>query len=425
MTATTEPGEAVDAGAIPGPDTAAGDLDLDGPVRLHALTYLDEGDEVTVGRPDIDSYCVLPADGAALLRRLATGATPRAAAAWYEGEYGQPVDLAEFLAAMSELDFVAGAGEVPAAAAPVRWRRLGRAAFSPVAWLGYATLLGLAVAAVARHHDLVPTYRHIFFSPYITFVVIVVFLGQFPLLFLHELFHTLAGRRLGLRSTLGVSNRLYFVVFETRLDGLVTVPRRRRYLPILAGMLLDLLAVAGFTVAAALLRHPDGGQPLAGAICLALAFATLLRFGWQFYFYLQTDLYAAAVTVFGCVDLQRTARELLRNRANRLLRRRHALVDETRWHPVDRRVARWYSWLLLAGCTFSIATAVLAGVPTLWRVMSTVFGRLLGRNADGAAGLADSWLFVAINVLQFGWFGAVWAHQRRTRAGEQVRTHVI
>ncbi|HEY0808196.1 MAG TPA: hypothetical protein VGD84_24225 [Pseudonocardiaceae bacterium] len=31
-------------------------FDLDRPLRLHPLTFLEEGEEVTVGRADIDSY---------------------------------------------------------------------------------------------------------------------------------------------------------------------------------------------------------------------------------------------------------------------------------------------------------------------------------------------------------------------------------
>jgi hypothetical protein len=182
---------------------------------------------------------------------------------------------------------------------------------------------------MARHHDLAPRYTNLFFSSYMTIVVIGVFFGQFPLLLVHEWFHTLAGRRLGLSSSLGIGRRLYFMVFETSLDGLVTVPRRKRYLPILAGMLADLLVVAIFTMVAGLLRRSDGSQPMVGAICLAMAFATLLRFAWQFYFYLQTDLYLLIVTALGCVDLHKTARRTLANRMNRLLGRTDRLLDES------------------------------------------------------------------------------------------------
>ena len=45
-------------------------LELDRPIALYPLVYLDEDDQVTVGRADIDSYAILPPDGAALVRQL-------------------------------------------------------------------------------------------------------------------------------------------------------------------------------------------------------------------------------------------------------------------------------------------------------------------------------------------------------------------
>lgn len=59
-------------------------------LRLHPLSYLDEGDEVVVGRTDTDSYGLFPADGAELVRRLEEGMAVPDAAAWYESRYGEP-----------------------------------------------------------------------------------------------------------------------------------------------------------------------------------------------------------------------------------------------------------------------------------------------------------------------------------------------
>lgn len=399
-------------------------LTPDLPIALHALTFLDEGEDVTVGRQDTDSYCVLPADGAALLRELARGISPRDAAQWYAVTYGQPVDMAEFLEAMEELGFVAVAGETPMPTGPVRWQRFGKAMFSPVAWLVYGTLLVAAVVAMSQHHELVPQYGNLFFTQYMTIVILMLYFGQFPFLLLHESFHALSGRRLGLRSRLGIGRRLFFVVVETSMDGLVSVPRRKRYLPILSGMLADLLVIAILTLIAAATRNPDGSQPLVGGVCLALAFATLLRFIWQFYFYLQTDLYQVIVTVFGCVDLQKTARRMLANRFNRLLGRRDRLVDESTWHPADRVIARWYSWLLAVGYAFSIATLLLAGLPATIRVFSIVLGRVFDGNPAEFAGILDTVVFLLVNVLQFAVIVVVAVRERRQRRA-MVMSHVI
>lgn len=400
---------------------AAQPVDPDRPLLLHPLTYLAEGEDVTVGRQDVDSYCVLPADGAALLRELEQGATPRAAAAWYHETYGQPVDIQEFLEVIEELGFLRGPGEAAVAVASLRFQRLGRALFAWPARLGYAALLIAAVVVMVRQHSLIPQYHNLFFSPYVMVIVATLYFGEFPLVVLHEGFHALAGRRLGLRSRFGFGRRLYFVVVETTMDGLVSVPRRRRYWPILAGMFADLLAVAVLTLVAAVLQRPDGSEPVAGGVCLALAFGTLLRFVWQFYFYLQTDIYYAVVTALGCVDLQRTARVVVANRVKRLLRLKHRLVDESALHPTDRRVARWYSWLMVLGYTFSLGTLAVAGLPTLFKIATIMIDRL--RDGTGVAGAADSLTFLGVNVAQFAFVGWVALRdRRRRRAAEAVPT---
>ena len=183
---------------------------------------------------------------------------------------------------------------------------------------------------------LAPHAGNLVFTHYVTVLVLTLFLGQFPLILLHESFHMLAGRRLGLRTSLRLGRRLYFLVFETIMDGLVAVPRRRRYLPMLSGLLADLLVIAVLTLIAAATMRPDGSVPLAGAVCLAFAFTTALRFAWQFYVYLRTDLYYAAVTVLGCQDLQAAARHILVNRFRWLLRlpwptNRNCTPETARW----------------------------------------------------------------------------------------------
>jgi hypothetical protein len=128
-------------------------------------------------------------------------------------------------------------------------------------------------------------------------------------------------------------------------------------------MLADVLAIAGLTVIAWLVPRSPG-------VCLALAFTTIPRLAWQFYFYLRTDVYVLFTTALGCVDLDTVTRGVLRNRLNRLLRRPDRLVDEEPWHPRDRRVARWYAPLHVAGYTASIVTLVVVIIPLSWRFFS-------------------------------------------------------
>lgn len=391
-------------------------FDPDRPLAIHPLTFLDEGDDVTVGRPDTNSFAVLPADGAALLRQLQEGMSPRQGKAWYAEQYGEDVDIDEFLAVLDELDLLVKDGEQAAPSGPLRWQRLGRAMFSPVAWVCYALLIAATVGLFFVWPNSVPRYGNLFFTQYLVVLELGLFLGQMPFILIHEAFHALAGRRLGLSSSLHIGRRFYFIVFETALDGLVVVPRRRRYLPILAGMLADVLVLCVLTLIAYGLRDVS---PFTSRLLLALAFATMLRVTWQCYVFLRTDIYYLIVTVIGCVDLHGAAHGLLRNRIHRVLGRHDRIVPESTWHPRDLAVARWYSWLMVAGYAFLTGVAAVAVVPAMIRMVKIVASRFHG--AQSFANIADVAVFLGLNVLQVVLAIALAARDRRRgRASTEV-----
>jgi hypothetical protein len=280
--------------------------------------------------------------------------------------------MGEFLEVLDELDLVLREGQAPTTIT-VRWQRLGNALFSPAAWACYAALVVAALVTMIRQPYLLPTYNHLFFtrSSLLVLTLGIVF-GQLPFQLLHEAYHALAGRRLGLNSTLRIGHRFIYVVFETSLDGLVAVPRRKRYLPMLAGMGIDVLSLAALILAAAALHPASPGGSDARAVAyrflLATAFGVVLRFAWQFYFFLRTDLYYLATAVLGCNDLQTAARQMLWNRVWRVLRRPGRLADESAWTPRDASAARWYSWLLLAGYGWLLFIIVTVLVPAAVRL---------------------------------------------------------
>jgi hypothetical protein len=384
-------------------------------LRLHPLTYLAEGDEVVVGRKDVDSYGLFPTEGADLVRQLEAGRSVTAAAGWYEDTYGEPIDMVDFVDTLRELDFVVTGQDGSAVPAPtVPWGRLGRVVFSRPAWACYLALVAAVVAICVTDRRFVPSRGHIFFSSYLLVIEVVLGVAQIPLMLVHESFHMLAGRRLGLNSSLRLSRRLYFLTFETALDGLVIVPRRRRYLPMLAGLVADVLVMCVFMVVAWLAVGPNGELSFVSRLFLALAFTTLPRIVWQFYFFLRTDIYYLVVTVLGCVDLHTTTRQMLRNRLWGLLKRPERKVDESRWHPRDVAVARWYLPLHVSGYAVVVAATALITLPLTWRFMHTAAGNALGSHAP-AGQRWDAALFVAVTVAQFGVSALLAARDRRRR----------
>jgi hypothetical protein len=259
----------------------------------------------------------------------------------------------------------------------------------------------------------------VLFSPSLIVVELTVVLGQLPLSLLHELAHVLAARRRGVRSRLRIAQRLHFVVFETVLDGLVLVPRRQRYLPMLAGMLADVGAMAALTLAAAALRRPDGSLPLAGGVCLALAVTTIPRLLWQFYFFLRTDLYYLVTTALDCVDLQGATRAVLANRWHRLRRHGDRLVSMDAFDPRDRRVARHYAPVMVLGYAFSLGTLVFVMAPLAWQFFGTAAHRLLSGQA-GPGATWDAAGLLALNVVQVVVAAVLGRRDRRRNAPQEA-----
>lgn len=387
-------------------------------VLLHRLTMVAEEDGVMVGRPDIGSYALFPAEGAAALRMLQDGASLPDMAAWYEQTCGAALDVEDFLATLEELQFLRAPGEDPEADGPVRWQRLGRAMFSVPAWVCYFALIAAACIAMAREPSLRPSYRDFFFTHYLSLIPLTLTLVQIPCILVHEGFHALSGRRIGLPSKLRLGRRLYFLVAETRLDSLLSVPRRQRYLPFMAGMLADVLLISTLTLLSVTLR----GHGIPGwcpALCLAVAFGCVMRLIWQFMFYLETDLYYVVATALRCSDLQNATRFRVAAPFRRLLRRPPA--SDADWSDRDREMARWYAPVLIAGYGFSIGSLVWAGIPAVVRFVSLIADRFRGGQGP-AAGILDAITFSVLTAIQVGLTVYVAVRDRHARRAASTQS---
>jgi hypothetical protein len=388
-------------------------------LELHELSFVSEGDEVMVGRPDTGSYAVFPADGAELVRRIAGGMSLSQASAWYEQSFGEPVDIGDFAATLAELGFVREPGAAPAPAKRTGLRWLARAVFSPAAWACYACLTGLWLAAAAHTSALFPHPGQVFFTGSLVVVQIVITFGQMPLLFLHEGMHILAGRRLGLPSRLGVSNRFTYIVFETQLNGLMSVPRKARYLPFVAGLVGDLAVFCSLGLIAEVTRQGNGSFSLAGRVCLALAFTVALRMLWQFQLYLRTDLYYVFATALNCYDLHDASIALLRNRIWRALGRPDGIVDERQWTQHDRKVGALYGPFIAAGLFAMVFITVFGTIPVIRLYVVQIARELVAGPA--APHFWDSAISLAFNAAQIAALIAVWQRKRRVQAGRRPR----
>lgn len=386
-------------------------------LAFYDLSFVPEAGEVVVGRVDTGAYVVLPSDGVDLLRKMMDGMTPTEAGAWYEAEFGEPIDVDDFVETLHELGFVRIAGSPdtsPERTGPVRFQWLGKAVFSPVAWLVQVAVVTLWLILVIRHRDLRPAASQIFFTGSLIIVQLVITLGQTPLLFLHEGYHMLAGRRLGLPTRMDLSTRWTYIVFETQINGVLSVPRRKRYLPFLAGMFCDCVVLALFGIVAEVTRNSDGSLALVGRVCLALAVTQVARLGWQFQLHLRTDLYYVFATALSCYDLHEAGKALLWNRIWRRLRRPDRVVDEQQWTDHDRRVGAFYGPFLILGICALLAVSAYVTIPVVVQYFLTAVRNLASGQFD--AHFWDAVLSLGGNAAQFFLLIVLSRRKRRQQA---------
>jgi hypothetical protein len=349
-------------------------------LTLYPLTFVAEGDQVIIGRPEVDSFAVFSPDAAAVVRRIEAGETLASVADWYQTAYGEPADLGDFVETLRDLDFIRPEGEAGAqyqVRPSVRWRQLANVVFSAPAMCLYILVVGMAVYLMWRVPALRPAPSKVFFSRSLLVVMGLTTVGQLVGIAVHEGFHVLAGRRLGLASRLSVGRRLYFLVFQTTLVGLLGVPARKRILPFCAGLIADALSASALTGIAEVGRLA-GWPPWPGRVAIGLAYLTLLRMLWQAMIFMETDLCHVLASALACPDLHSMTRSYLRSRWAARGRRPDLVADTSGWTNRDLRIVRGYAPFVIVGSIAIIGLGAITTVPVVLKLAARIYHGIAG-----------------------------------------------
>jgi len=359
------------------------------------LSVVDDGGKVVVGDPQAGVFVAVAPVGGVVVRALLAGASVAEASARAERFAGQPVNVAAFLDRLAGLGFAADATGPPrrprqtaalqqrgwlSGPAPERVRWL----FGRTAWLVYAAGVAAAIGCLAARPQLVPqpsaAYRLLPAGAGPSLVLLFPFATA--LAGVHECWHWLAARAAGVQARFAIDKRLYFVVFETDLSQLWSLPRRRRYGPLLAGLAADTTALAVLlAIRLGAAERWWTPPPLALGFAAALAFLELASMAWQCLLFLRTDLYALLVTGTGCHNLWRVKTLLLR-RALRNLTPAQATELATAG-PRDLAVGAWFRWLWLVGLAAAAGWFAWFYLPLLSHLLAWIGPGLASNPATG------------------------------------------
>jgi hypothetical protein len=394
-------------------------------VTVHSFTRQMERDGVVIGRPDLGTFLSLPVEALEVLDDLARGLTVGQTQSAYFERHGETPDLEEFLGLLEDKGIVRqgvgeGGGEPEArraSASPPRAVRyhftavpqsLARKLFGRSAFAVYGALAACALLAVWLEPSIVPGRSAFYFADHRTLKAVAFALFVYGTLFVHEMYHLLAARAVGVSSRMGISHRLWYLVAETDLTGLWGVAKRQRYLPLLAGSLSDVvsascLLILLFLQQRSILSLPPILRDLVRAGC----FMYFMRLLWQTFLFVRTDFYYVIASLLECKNLLKDTEDFLRIVAARLLGRKPSL-DQSAIPAAEQRIIRGYAVVWLAGRGLAFSTLFLVTLPVLWKYLVGLSGTLHAGYSAQPGAFIDALVMGVIFLVPIGAGFTLW-----------------
>ncbi|MEV4114510.1 hypothetical protein [Nonomuraea sp. NPDC049695] len=370
-------------------------MSLDEELRERAarLTVAFDGEAWILGRPELGIFVAVPEPGAVFVTTLQeTGSLDEAAAR--AGEVaGEQVDGPDFVDGLTAAGLLDPPAEAGGARGQIKWiegvsPRSAARLFGPAAWTFYAAAVIFAVSLFLIRPDLRPSWDDAWWLPSPGLSALSWLLFGIAFGAVHEAWHWLAGRALGVPAVFRVSYRGIYIVFETDLTQIVTVPRHRRHGVYLAGMAIDTVVLA-VTLGLRLLDPPGVLDDLLAVVALSQTFGII----WQWAALpLRSDSYALLANALRCHNLYRTTWLTAKAKLFRLTE------DETNelsgMSARDLQVARWFVVPYIAGIAGMVWILFTGVLPLVVSLGSWGLAQLAG----GPIGSSGFWEALAVAV---------------------------
>jgi len=362
-------------------------------VRFRPLTFRKEGPEFVVGCRAVSVYLSLPAVGVDVIQMLDAGATIEEVEQRFAGlPPDERPDVHDFVGTLADAGLVAELEgrpvevEIPEPedtrgftvfrglrGEHVRWL------FSPPALVFHAAAFVAVVALVALNPGYFPVSRHLFVVPWYS-LNLLLFIGTCgAMLFFHEMGHVAAARAMGIDAKLNLGRRLWVIVAESRLGDIWELPRSRRMVIYLAGIIINTWIFLACLVVALQI----GDSPLQKYLRLVMVFE-FYGVVWQLVFFVKTDLHYVLADLFYARNLMEQSREYLEGVGSKVIPGLCPPVDLSGLPAVERRFVRVYAWLMVGGVLVAVGLFLGYGLPFLVR---TISGSAVALFTAGSLGL--------------------------------------
>lgn len=228
---------------------------------------------------------------------------------------------------------------------------------------------------------------------------------------LHEAGHMISSARLGINSTLSVSNRLWNIVLEADISGIVSLPKQKRYLPLLGGILVDIFNISLLTILIKFLVEAQV-NPYIIQLCQALILQLIITIIWQFNLFLRTDIYYLLSTISSYPNLDSEARIYIKQSLtwlkNRILPGTSKSHSDEPYRFHNLRFLKYFTAIWIIGRILSVAFLITVIIPTLYGYFQSAFSA----SETGTSSFIDLILFATISAALLGTGFYMWFKQK-------------
>jgi putative peptide zinc metalloprotease protein len=232
---------------------------------------------------------------------------------------------------------------------------VGKLFFNTISKYLYALLFVVNIMLFFVFPELFPHYEDLFIFDSMMLNMLTWSGLSLIVVIIHEFGHLLAVRARGLPAKLGISHRLFLVVFETDMSHVWKLPPRERNILYLAGLCFDQVSL--FAALSLQLILPEEWALFKGMLGV-MVFDIVIKMLYQCCFYMKTDLYYVFENVTGCYNLMENAQWWLKKRLPFL--RAEGKGDV---FAGEERIIRYYSLFYAAGVFITLAIFIFYILP--------------------------------------------------------------
>ncbi|WP_243292869.1 hypothetical protein [Bacillus sp. FJAT-47783] len=232
--------------------------------------------------------------------------------------------------------------------------------FSKWSMYGFGLLFIINIFLFLWKPALIPSYRDVFVFDVMSFNILAWLFITFCTVMVHELGHVLAARAYDLPTTMGISHRLFFVVFETDLSRSWSLSPKERNVLYLGGMCFDQVVLFGALIGQLLFPNAN--------LLAVIVLDVFIRTVFQCCLYMKTDFYYVLENVTGCYNLMENGKQFL-SRWLPFIRQQ----DQTETFTGEEKMVKMYALFYIAGVSITTLFFFVFYIPqTVYALKRTV-----------------------------------------------------